>query len=103
MESDALLAWLDARRPVAPAQLAARIRAVAAADDSGGPDTIARRLVRLGLLVVDRVARSPEGGRELAGDLLAADALLTYGFEAQAEADVTGLAGLADDVAREAR
>jgi hypothetical protein len=102
VESDALLTWLEARRPVPPAQLAARIRAEVAAE--GGPaGTVAQRLARLALGVLERVARAPEGGRELAGDLLVADALLTYGFEAQAEADVTGLAALADVVARDGR
>src|SRR5207253_1741066 len=45
------------------------------------------------------VTGRPEGGRDLALDLLAADAFVTYAFEAQAEQDVRGLAALADRVA----
>jgi hypothetical protein len=44
------------------------------------------------------VALRPKGGRELALDLLAADAFITYAFEAQAEADVGGVARLAAGV-----
>src|SRR5439155_2684559 len=47
----------------------------------------------------DLVTGRPEGGRDLALDLLAADAFVTYAFEAQAEQDVRGLAALADRVA----
>jgi hypothetical protein len=50
--------------------------------------------------MLTRVAGRPEGGRELALELLAADAFITYAFEAQAEADVAGVAPLADGVAR---
>jgi len=46
------------------------------------------------------VAAAPDGGRELALDLLAADALVTYAFEAQAETDVDGLIALADRLVR---
>jgi hypothetical protein len=35
--------------------------------------------------LLDGVVRKPQGGRELALDLLAADAFATYAFEAQAE------------------
>jgi hypothetical protein len=60
-----------------------------------------RELVRRALAALDGVMRHPEGRRELAKDLLAADALVTYAFELQAEQDVEGLQGLAEYVCRE--
>jgi hypothetical protein len=95
VSGDALIAWLAVRRPTPPAGLAERLRAAA----EPGDEAVAQRLVQLGVALLDRVARTPAGGRELAADLLAADALVTYAFEAQAEADVAGLAALADRVA----
>ena len=56
-------------------------------------------LVELGRRLLARVTRAPAGGRELALDLLAADAFVTYGFEAQAEVEVHGLTALAERVA----
>ncbi|HLQ59852.1 MAG TPA: hypothetical protein VK113_10075 [Gemmatimonadales bacterium] len=76
-----VLAWLDTRRPVPPQALRERLgRAV---DD--GPDALVAHLARLGRELLDGVAARPAGGRELALDLLAADAFATYAFEAQAE------------------
>ena len=43
-------------------------------------------LARLGRDLLDGVASKPTGGRELALDLLAADAFATYAFEATYEA-----------------
>ncbi|HEX9611707.1 MAG TPA: hypothetical protein VF978_07440 [Gemmatimonadales bacterium] len=97
MTRDDLVVWLDSRRPVAPDILRERLRAVA--NDSDLPDP--QQLARLGLDVLAQVAARPAAGRELALDLLAADALVTYAFEAQAEADVCGLGRLAEYVARE--
>jgi hypothetical protein len=45
--------------------------------------------------VLDR----PDGARELAFDLLVADALVTYAFEAQSEVDTHGLVALAQRIA----
>jgi hypothetical protein len=89
-----LLEWLDTRRPVPPADLRAHLE-TAAAD---GAEPLPQHLARLGGELLAWVARHPAGGRELALDLLAADALVTYAFEAQAEADVDGLARLAQEV-----
>jgi hypothetical protein len=97
MRRDDLLRWLDMRRPATPAVLRERLRAVA--DDSAL--AVPEQLARLGLAMLARVVARPAAGRELALDLLAADALVTYAFEAQAEADVAGLVSLADYVARE--
>jgi hypothetical protein len=92
-------AWLAARRPAPPPALAARVAAAVAA---GGdlPGGLPEHLAALGDRLLEQVAARPEGGRELALDLLAADALVTYAFEAQAETDVAGLAALAARVAR---
>jgi len=94
MTRDELLLWLNSRRPAPPAALRAHLEAVAA----DGAEPLAEHLARLGAELLARVAGHPAGGRELALDLLAADAFVTYAFEAQAEADVDGLARLAQDV-----
>jgi hypothetical protein len=91
-----VLAWLESRRPAPPEGLAACL--AAAVTDTASP--LSEHLALLGQHMLTRVADRPEGGRELALDLLAADAFVTYAFEAQAEADVAGVAPLADGVAR---
>jgi hypothetical protein len=78
---DEVLAWLNARRPAPPAALRERLRG-AVHDAPGG---LAVHLACLGKELLDRVTSRPAGGRELALDLLAADAFATYAFEAQAE------------------
>jgi hypothetical protein len=81
MTRDQLLAWLDGRRPAPPATLRDRLRG--AVDDAS--EGLVAHLARLGRELLDRVVVRPGGGRELALDLLAADAFATYAFEAQAE------------------
>jgi hypothetical protein len=90
-----LLTWLDERRPAAPPALRAHVDAALA----DGPESLPDHLARLGTELLARVARQPAGGRELALDLLAADAFVTYAFEAQTEADVTRLPSLVERVA----
>jgi hypothetical protein len=90
-----ILTWLEARRPAPPAGLHAHLRAAI----TDAPEPLPDHLARLGREMLGRVARHPDGGRALALDLLAADAFVTYAFEAQAEADVTGLAALVARVA----
>lgn len=85
-------AWLSARQPVPPVIIGAHI-AAEAAKHAGAP---AERLGRAGVALLQRVVATPGGGRELALDLLSADALVTYAFEAQAEEDVDELIALAD-------
>lgn len=91
-----VLAWLDGRRPAPPATLRAQIER--AVTDAKPP--LPAHLAELGRALLDRVTSRPDGRRELALDLLAADAFITYAFEAQAEQDVGGVAGLAEAVAR---
>jgi hypothetical protein len=86
-----LLAWLSSRRPPAPESLASHLAALVSEPRATIPETLAAA----GAELMSRVAAAPAGGRELALDLLAADALITYAFEAQAESDIEGLATLA--------
>ena len=81
MTREQVLAWLETRRPVPPPALRERLRS--AVHDA--PGDIVSHLAGLGDELLDRVASRPSGGRELALDLLAADAFATYAFEAQAE------------------
>ena len=90
-----LLRWLETRRPTPPAALRAHLEAAV----GDGWEPLPEHLARLGGDLLARVTRHPGGGRELALDLLAADAFVTYAFEAQAEADAAGLAHLAEQVA----
>ena len=89
-----VLTWLRNRRPAPPAALRAQIER--AVTDAALP--LPAHLAAVGRALVGRVASRPKGGRELALDLLAADAFITYAFEAQAEADVGGVARLAGGV-----
>lgn len=78
--------WLATRTPAPPAPLAARVRealgSALALDASALPDVALGEAERLlGALLGDRAA-----GRERALDLLAADALVTYAFEAASDA-----------------
>ena len=90
-----VLAWLDTRRPAPPAVLRAHLEAAITDSDERLPE----HLAELGTAVLARVTAASHGGRALALDLLAADAFVTYAFEAQTEADVDGLAALAEHVA----
>ena len=81
MTREEVLAWLDTRRPSPPATLRDRLRG--AVHDA--PLDLAAHLAQHGRELLEKVAARPEGGRELALDLLAADAFATYAFEAQAE------------------
>jgi hypothetical protein len=90
-----VLSWLDARRPVPPPTLHAHLARRA----QDGPGVLPDHLADAGRALLARVLARPEAGRELALDLLAADALVTYAFEAQAEQDVDALVALARRVA----
>jgi hypothetical protein len=80
-----VLAWLDTRRPAPPEALRERLeRAVQELLPAPG-SLLPVYLARLGRELLDSVVARPNGGRELALDLLAADAFATYAFEAQAE------------------
>jgi len=91
-----VLDWLATREPIPPAVL--RVHLERFVDD--GPEPMPQHLARLGRVALERVmGRQEDGGRELALDLLAADAFVTYAFEAQALFDVAGLARLSVHIA----
>lgn len=76
--------WLAERRPAPPIALRARIEAVlgAAAEESAAGTT--EICLRAAERVVTELLRGDCASRESALDLLAADALVTYAFEAAA-------------------
>ena len=94
-----VLAWLAARRPVPPDALREGIEAAVGNTELSPLDPLPDQLALLGRQMVGRVAGRPGGGRELALELLAADAFITYAFEARAELDAAGLAALAERIA----
>lgn len=91
-----LPAWLDARRPAPPPTLRAHLGRRVQAGEEGA---LSDRLATAGCDLLRRVLSRPAAGRELALDLLAADALVTYAFEAQAEEDPGRLIALAERIA----
>jgi len=79
-------AWLDARRPAAPPALRARLDEVLG-DDLSAADTVAHeRLLAAGERLLGELLARGATGRDGALDLLVADALVTYAFEAAADA-----------------
>ena len=97
MSAEDLSTWLSARKPAPPLALATRL-ADTVGDEAGAPPAA---LAAKGALLLDRVVAATTQDRRQALDLLAADALVTYAFEAQAEADVRGLTTLAERISRE--
>ncbi len=86
--------WLASRAPAPPENLAARVRDAlgpAAADDA--EETVVRCLDAMETLLIS-LRDDEQAGRERALDLLAADALVTYAFEA-ASAHANTLAAVA--------
>ena len=96
MTRDQVQAWLAAREPTPPAVLAERLRQVVAAAPAAVADaeTMAVALGALGHTLLEGVVHCDPQGAGVALDLLAADAFVTYAFEAAAEdgADVGALA-----------
>ena len=95
MTRDAVVTWLAARRPAAPPTLVEPMTRSLGDSSASLPE----HLALAGRALLDRVLARPNGGRELALDLLAADALVTYAFEAQAELDAGGLVQVAQRIA----
>ena len=85
MTREQVLAWLDTRRPVPPTTLRERLDRAVARQLPAPSSRLPAYLALLGRGLLDGVVSQPDGGRELALDLLAADAFATYAFEAQAE------------------
>ncbi len=86
-------AWLAARTPPAPDELKAWLKIPDdGADRDGGVASVPGRLVAGGLAHLDEAVARPGRDREAAYQLLAADALITYGCEAASEAtDMRGV------------
>ena len=85
MTRNEVLAWLDSRRPAPPGALRERLHGAVDQLLPAPGSPLPAYLAQLGRELLARVAARPDGGRELALDLLAADAFATYAFEAQAE------------------
>ncbi len=85
--------WLATRTPPAPDELKAWLKIPDEGTDPRGPaGSVPASLVRAGLLHLEEAVARPGRDREAAYQLLAADALITYGCEAASEAgDVRGV------------
>lgn len=85
--------WLAAREPAPPTALASRLRELVAQHDPAALAADAREvptvLLHVGASVLGRLLREAATTRESALDLLAADALVTYAFEAAGETPTT--------------
>src|SRR3954469_17865183 len=80
-----LSGWLDARRPVPPPALRTRIDVALGASLASDADRALEACLSAGERLVESLLRNNATTRESALDLLAADALVTYAFEAGSE------------------
>lgn len=85
MSTDRARAWLASRLPGSPPELASEIERLVAAVPRVEQEDASMALARAAVSALEDVA-SGTGGRSEALRLLAADAALTYAFEAAAEA-----------------
>lgn len=90
---DSPMEWLATRTPPAPDPLRAWLKIPDVGTDSnGGVDSVPRSFLDVGLAHLEEAVARPGRDREAAHQLLAADALITYGCEAASEAaDVQGV------------
>jgi hypothetical protein len=82
--------WLDARAPEPPPELTRRVRIALGAEVEADARYAADICVNAAQRVVAELLRAGRTGRESAADLLAADALVAYAFEAASD-DPAGL------------
>ena len=80
-----LIAWLDHRAEPSPASLRARLAAAIEATRGGADGSLVTRSSLAGEQLLGELLQRGCGARGEAPDLLAADALVTYAFEAAAE------------------
>ena len=80
-----LVAWLDRRAEPAPASLHSRLVDAVRATPLGDGDSLLEHSLRTGERLLSRLLEHGCGARADASDLLAADALVTYAFEAASE------------------
>ena len=85
--------WVATRTPPAPDELKAWFKIPGDnSDPDGGVASVPESLLRAGLLHLEEAVGRPGRDREAAYQLLAADALVTYGCEAASEAaDIRGV------------
>lgn len=98
----AAVGWVQARARGAPPPLLERALWYVREAGGGAPDDptgagVPDALAYAASLALGRAASAP-GGREIALDLLAADALVTMSLEAQAEIAPAGLVALAERI-----
>ena len=77
--------WLSARSPAPPAPLAARLRALLGERLEDRPSTAYEEMLSTAESLLRELLAVECAMRDRALDLLAVDALVTYGFEAAAE------------------
>jgi hypothetical protein len=77
--------WIGEREPAPPHALLRRLREALGADARREADDAAELCLAAGERVLSAVLREDEASRNFALDLLAADALVTYAFEAASE------------------
>jgi hypothetical protein len=92
--------WIASRIPAPPERIAGRVREMLAAHPPWEALPLAEALVSAAETLLDDVLAAREGGaRDAALDLLAADACVTWAFEAAADAPGT-LGSRAEDAMR---
>jgi hypothetical protein len=77
--------WLTMRTPVPPPQLMRRVRAALGDATNDDVHLVTDRCIDAAKRAVAQLLRDTRTGRESAAELLAADALVTYAFEAAAD------------------
>lgn len=78
--------WLESRHPAPPAELAQRLRGVLGPRLDDPASSAPHRLVDAAEALLGDILDAGRASRENALDLLAVDALVTYAFEAAADA-----------------
>lgn len=96
MDPGAARAWLDHHTVHAPPVLRERVKRHVAAVSATG--TVADILARASRFALNQVAAHPDGGRSIALDLLAADALITLALLAQSQVSPDRLEMFASDL-----
>ena len=77
-----IVEWLGGREPAPPDALLVRLREALGADAERAADDAADACLAAGERLLAKVLHEEEANRDHALDLLAADALVTYAFEA---------------------
>lgn len=78
-------AYVDAHADQVPPALIARVQAVLAANHAADTLAVSEALLQASTTLLEAVLSEQQAGREVALDLLAADACVTWAFEAAAD------------------